>query len=141
VFSFLLLATACESTPPPPRDASTPIDGTWSVLAADYAGQPLTEDVRKSIRLVIHEGTYTYEQLGRLDKAIVALDPTTYPKTMDITWTSGPKANKRIMAIYETTGDTLRVCYDLSGMFRPGEFRALPGTQFFLALYARERHF
>jgi len=136
---FAWFATSCESSASRPRDASTPIDGTWSVLAADYAGEPMTEEVRKSIRLVIHEGTYTFEQSGRIDKGIVVLDPTLYPKTMDITWTSGPKKDKRILAIYETTGDTLRICYDLSGMFRPAEFRTVRGTQFFLALYARER--
>src|SRR4051794_40819519 len=34
---------------------------------------------------------------------------------MDITGTSGPNKGKTILAIYEQKGDTLRICYDLSG--------------------------
>jgi uncharacterized protein (TIGR03067 family) len=76
---------------------------------------------------------------NRTDKGIVVLDTTKHPMAMDITSTSGPNKDKRILAIYETTGDTLRICYDLSGNSRPAAFRTEKGTQLFLVLYARER--
>ena len=134
------LATSCESSgSPPPRNESSPIDGTWSALAGDLAGQEFPEDLRKSIRLVIHEGRYSVSEAGHFDEAIVVLDPMMQPKTMDLTWMTGPHKGQRILAIYETTGDTLRICYDLSGTFRPGAFMTARGTQLLLMLFARER--
>lgn len=146
--SLLLLvllgfASSCESPPPapppPPPVETSPIDGTWSALAGDLAGQEFSEDQRKSIRLFIHEGRYEVTEAGHFDQAVVVIDPMLKPATMDITWMTGPKKGKRILAIYETTGDTLRICYDLSGTFRPGAFMTARGTQLLMMLYARER--
>lgn len=116
------------------------LDGTWSALAADIGGEPMPEEIRKTIRLVIHEGTYSVTVAGHPDNGIVVLDPAKQPKAMDITGTSGPNKDKRILAIYETTGDTLRICYDLSGNARPTAFKTEKNTQLFLVLYAREGH-
>ncbi len=41
--------------------------------------------------------------------------------------------------IYELEGDTLRVCYDLSGKKRPGEFKTAEGTQLYLVTYTRKK--
>jgi hypothetical protein len=35
-------------------------------------------------------------------------------------------------------GDTLRVCYDLSGKSRPTEFKTKEGTRLFLVTYKRQ---
>ena len=132
------LALSCESTPTPPKNASSPSDGTWSALAGELGGEAFPEETRQSIRLVIHEGKYEVTEAGHFDQAVVVLDPLLYPKTMDLTWMTGPNKGKRILAIYETTGDTLRICYDLSGRFRPGAFQSVKGTQLLLMLFARE---
>lgn len=138
ILLLVCLASSCESGGSRPRNETTPVDGTWSALAADLGGETFPEELRKTLRLVIHEGTYTVTVANRPDRGIVVLDPLKQPKTMDITGTSGPNKDKRILAIYETTGDTLRICYDLSGRSRPTGFRTEKGTQLFLVLYARE---
>jgi uncharacterized protein (TIGR03067 family) len=56
---------------------------------------------------------------------------------MDILGTEGPNKGKTFLAIYELTGDSLKICYDLEGKTRPTEFRTNPGTQLFLVLYKR----
>ena len=43
-----------------------------------------------------------------------------------------------ILAIFEPDGDTLRICYDLSGKARPTEFSTKEGTKLFLVTYKRE---
>ena len=58
---------------------------------------------------------------------------------MDITGTEGPNKGKTFQAIYELDGDTLKVCYDLSGKGRPTEFKTAEGTQLFLVIYTREK--
>ena len=44
-----------------------------------------------------------------------------------------------LLAIYELNGDTLRVCYDLTGKARPSEFKTRKGELLFLATYKRTK--
>ena len=59
--------------------------------------------------------------------------------TLDITGVKGPNQGKTFLAIYELKGDTLKVCYDLSGKERPTEFKTKPDTQLYLVTYRREK--
>jgi len=36
-------------------------------------------------------------------------------------------------------GDTLKVCYDLTGKTRPAEFKTTEGSQLYLVTYRREK--
>jgi uncharacterized protein (TIGR03067 family) len=63
--------------------------------------------------------------------------PDASPKAMEVTGTAGPNKGKTFPAIYELIGDTLTVCYDLSGKARPSEFKSKAGTHLFLATYKR----
>jgi len=65
------------------------------------------------------------------------IDFTSEPKGMTITDTAGPNQGKTFPAIYELKGDTLRICYDLSGAKRPTEFKTVAGTQLYLVTYTR----
>ena len=44
-----------------------------------------------------------------------------------------------ILAIYEMTDDTLKICYDLSGKARPSEVKTSKDTTLFLVTYSREK--
>ena len=73
------------------------------------------------------------------DKGTYTLDTTTKPKSITITGTEGPNNGKTYPAIYELKGDTLRICYDLSGAKRPTEFKSIAGTRLYLVDYNRKR--
>ena len=73
------------------------------------------------------------------DRGTVKLMPSAKPKALDITGTEGPNKGKTILAIYERKGDTLRICYELSGKGRPTEFKTEAGTQLFLVEYQRQK--
>ena len=73
------------------------------------------------------------------DKGTYTLDSTTDPKGMPVTGTDGPNKGKTFPAIYELHGDTLRICYDLSGQKRPTEFKSTAGTKLYLVTYARAK--
>ena len=51
----------------------------------------------------------------------------------------GPNKGKTFPAIYELAGDTLRVCYDLSGKKRPTEFKTKADTKLYLVTYKRKK--
>ena len=85
------------------------------------------------------DGKYTVLVGEGRDEGTVKRDPAKTPKTMDITGTKGPNEGKTFLAIYESKGDELRVCYDLSGKSRPTEFATKPETQLFLVKYKRAK--
>ncbi len=97
------------------------------------------DEIRKTIKLVVMDGKYAVTVGENVDQGTVKLNPAAEPKELDITGTEGPNKGRTIQAIYERDGDTLRVCYDLSGTNRPKEFSTQPGTQLFLVTYKREK--
>ena len=115
------------------------LQGTWLPATAELAGKPFPDEVRKSIKLVVKDDKYTVTVGKQVDQGTVKLKPSAKPKEMDITGTEGPNKGKTILAIYERNGDTLRVCYDLSGKNRPKEFKTKEGTQLFLVTYKRQK--
>ena len=133
VLSFSLAAWSADA-----KDGDA-IQGTWSPTAAELAGEKFPDEVRKTIKLVIKDDNYTVTIGTKVDQGTVKLNSSAKPKALDITGTDGPNKGKTMLAIYELDGDTLRVCYDLSGKSRPTEFKTKEGTQLFLVTYKRAK--
>jgi len=114
------------------------IQGDWKPVKAELGGQPMAEEVLKTISLKIGEGTYEVHVANSPDKGTVTVDSSTTPKSMTITGTEGPNKGKTFPCIYELKGETLRICYDLSGVKRPSEFKTTAGTKLYLVTYARK---
>jgi uncharacterized protein (TIGR03067 family) len=87
--------------------------------------------------LVLTQGAYVLKTKAPEDKGTTTVDATKSPKQLDIKGTDGPNKDKTLLCIYTLDGDTLTVCYDLSGKARPTEFKSTTGTQLFLATYKR----
>ena len=115
------------------------LQGTWLPATAELAGKMFPDEIRKTIKLVVKDDKYTVTVGRAVDQGTVKLNPSAKPKELDITGTDGPNKGKTILAIYERDGDTLRICYDLSGKGRPAEFKTQEGTQLFLVTYKREK--
>jgi uncharacterized protein (TIGR03067 family) len=119
------------------------LTGTWKPTQAELGGAPMPPPVLQSITLKL-DGTY-YEVAVQtpkgvaLDKGTVALESATNPKGMTVTGVEGPNAGKTFPAIYALEGDTLRICYDLSGAKRPAEFKSAPDTKLYLVTYQRAK--
>src|SRR5262249_32432085 len=115
---FMLLSFSLAAWSADAKDGDK-LDGTWLPATAERAGKPCPDEVRKSMKLVIKDDTYTVTVGETVDKGTAKVKPTAKPKELDITGTDGPNKGKTFLAIYELDGDTLRVCYDLSGKARP----------------------
>ncbi len=119
-------------------DDATAVQGSWQPAQAELAGKPMPDAVLKTISLQLENGKYEVLVGGQPDRGTYMLDSATKPKSMTITGTDGPNIGKTFPAIYELKGDTLRVCYDLSGAKHPTEFKSVAGTMLYLVTYNRK---
>ena len=121
------------------KDDDKELQGSWKPVAAELGGKPFPDEILKTMKLVLTDGKYTVTVGQQTDEGTVKLDPAKKPRAMDIVGTKGPNRGKAIPAIYELRDTTLRICYDLSGKARPGEFKTRPDTQLFLVEYKRQK--
>ena len=129
-----LSALAADS----PDDAKA-VQGSWKPVKAELGGQPMPDAVLKSISLKLDKGKYEVFVGAHPDRGTYTIDSDTKPKSMSVTGTEGPNTGKTFPAIYELKGDTLRICYDLSGAKRPTEFKSVAGTKLYLVTYTRKK--
>jgi uncharacterized protein (TIGR03067 family) len=139
LYLCLTFAASLTAFAASPSDDAKAVQGNWTMTKAELAAQPMSETVMKSISLKLENGKYEVFVGGNPDKGTYTIDSTTKPKGMTVTGTEGPNHGKTFPAIYEIKGDTLRICYDLSGAKRPTEFKTLPGTKLYLVTYSRKK--
>jgi uncharacterized protein (TIGR03067 family) len=137
LWSWFVFVVSCAAWGADMPDANA-IQGDWRPVKAELGGQPMADEVLKTISLKIGEGTYEVHVGNSPDKGTVTVDSSTTPKSMAITGTEGPNKGKTFPCIYELKGDALRICYDLSGAKRPAEFKTVVGTKLYLVTYARK---
>jgi uncharacterized protein (TIGR03067 family) len=125
-----------------PAAAEKMLEGKWQLVEGVMAGQALPPlpppGPGKGITLTLSPDKYVVMAESK-DEGTVKYIPGTSPKAMEVTGTDGPNKGKTFPAIYELKGETLTVCYDLSGKARPTEFKSKPGTLLFLATYKKAK--
>jgi uncharacterized protein (TIGR03067 family) len=114
------------------------IDGTWLAKSAEMAGKKLPQKDGESITLTLNKGEYELVAESP-DKGTVTYNDSADPKEMDIKGVEGPNKGKTFLAIYELSGDKLKICYDLGGKDRPTEFKTRPKTKLLLITYERKK--
>jgi uncharacterized protein (TIGR03067 family) len=116
------------------------LEGTWLPSSAELAGQPFSEEILKTIKMVVKGQDYTVTVGASVDKGTFKVNESAKPKTIDISGTDGPNKGKTYLCIYERTGDNLKICYNLDeGKDRPTEFKTKEGTKQFLVNYKLEK--
>lgn len=126
---------ACAAAP----DDAHAFRGTWIPAKAELAGQPISDAALKTITLKLDDGKYEVMVGDQPDKGTYTFNSLDKPKSMTVTGTEGPNKGKTFPCIYELEGDTLRICYDLSGRQRPTEFKTTRGTRLYLVKYRRKK--
>ncbi len=116
-------------------DDAEALQGTWLGTEAELAGKNFPA---KNLKLMMKDGKYEVRVGAAPDKGTIKVNASAKPKEIDITGEDGPNKGKTFKAIYELDGNTLRICYDLSGKGRPTEFKTQTGTQLFLVTYKHE---
>jgi len=114
------------------------LQGTWIPAKAELGGRSMSDEVLKTISLKFEQTNWVVYVGEHPDKGVYTVETTTKPKSMTITGTEGPNHGRTFPAIYELKGDSLSICYDLSGAKRPSEFKSVEGTKLYLVTYTRK---
>ena len=139
-FSILLAALAALTfTTSAKADDLKAMEGKWTVEKTEAGGKSIESDDLKALVVTIKGDRYTLLTKDGTDAGSLQLDETKKPKTMDATDTEGDDVGKVVKAIYEISGDTMRVCYALDDSGRPTEFATKEGSPFLLVTYKREK--
>jgi uncharacterized protein (TIGR03067 family) len=114
------------------------MEGVWIPAEGEIFGQKVPAGDLEKIRLTLKGDKYIAAVGDMVDEGVCKIDPSTKPKQLDITSENGPNKGKTILAIYEITDDTLRVCYDVGGQARPTDFKTEQAARLLL-VYKREK--
>lgn len=131
--STLLFARAAQA------DDLKDMEGTWKVESAEAGGKKLESEDFKEIEVKITGERYSVRIKDKLDAGTLKLDEKQTPKTMDATDTEGDDVGKVVKAIYELSGDTLKICYTVDGGERPTEMATKDGSPVLLFTYKRQK--
>ena len=115
------------------------LKGTWKVEKAVLRGQDTTDAFKSAVLTMSDDGKYVVDFGGMQDKGTIAVDPAKKPKRMTITGTEGPNQGKALPAVYELTGDTLKICYQLEGKDPPAGLESKAGTSTLFIEYKRDK--
>jgi uncharacterized protein (TIGR03067 family) len=99
--------------------------GTWRLVGYEFNGLTNSaEDKKYSWDFQLHQ--YTIKQNGDFAQLwTVRLNSRKKPRTIDGT---NKLTGQKLMGIYEFKGDTLKICYDLTGRGRPDSFKTTMGS-------------
>jgi uncharacterized protein (TIGR03067 family) len=115
--------------------------GTWRLSAKEEDGKKFREEeIKDVIGTIDGSGNVSVRRGGKvINEGTVKLDPTTTPKTIDVTFTAGERKGQSVLGIYEIEGDVFRVCVARPGGGRPAEFSAKAGSGHIVVVYQREK--
>ncbi len=106
------------------NDASV-LEGTWSIVSLEIGGRKMPVGTS---RIVLKGDRFTTSGMGAEYEGTIAVDAKKRPKTVDMTFLSGPEQGNKNLGIFEVKGDTWRLCLDMTGKSRPKEFASKPGV-------------
>jgi uncharacterized protein (TIGR03067 family) len=110
--------------------------GTWKLVSCTYDGEPQMADMQ----WVVNGDHYNIRLNQRLGEDPYPFKLDASQKHIDVTHHETPKGTYggKLTGIYEIKGDSLRVCYDLTGQQYPGSFDATKGSRQVLYQFQRQ---
>lgn len=114
--------------------------GVWKIAAVEANGAEAGTEDSAGLTVTIRGRNYTVAKEGERDRGKFSIRPEQNPKQMDIEPDTGPGAGRMIPAIYEFSGDKLRICYATQeGAERPTSFKTTPDSGEVLITYERKQ--
>jgi uncharacterized protein (TIGR03067 family) len=101
------------------------LQGAWGIVRLEIDGRNMPTG---TAQIVLKGNRFTTTGMGAEYEGTIAVDGKKKPKTLDMTFTTGPEKGNKNLGIFEVSGDTWRLCLDMTGKSRPKEFASKPGS-------------
>lgn len=126
---------------PQPFDKAS-INGSWKPVKGTLVGRELPKEQLDSILLTINNGAYETHGTGfeESGKMVIPIPATNQFQPIDVVIEKGSNAGTTIQGIVRVEGETLVVCYAISGE-RPTIFESKEGEQTLLLEYEKVQGF
>jgi len=136
--AFLILSLAgCNSVlPSSSSDDKKALQGTWTLVAATENGTPQSGDMQ----WIVEGDEYRVRYNQQLEATPFKITLDASRKRIDAFHHDTPAGTYggKLKGIYELSGSSLRVCYDLTGSYYPSSFDAGPGSRRVIYEFRRE---
>ena len=144
---LVLLAAGLLLAADKPSDAKKKdldrLQGTWIAASVEYNGEKVEADIVKNLKVVIDGGKMTIKgdstELEKYGKATLKIDPTTTPKIIDVTLTSGDDKGTTFEGIYELGKDEWKLCVKPFNKERPAKLESKGDGGEVLVVFQREK--
>jgi uncharacterized protein (TIGR03067 family) len=117
------------------------LQGTWTATTIEYNGEKVLGGGVKELTVVVEGDKLTVkgedEEVKKYGKATLTIDPSTTPKILDVSITSGDEKGTKFEAIYEVDKDEWKLCLKPFGKERPAKFESKDGDV--LIVFKREK--
>jgi uncharacterized protein (TIGR03067 family) len=115
------------------------MEGTWETVSITRDGKKVSPPGEARMHFIVRDGHWTVKKGDQtIEGGTLKIDPSTTPKQIDVTPTSGKHKDQTLHGIYELMGDRARDCFALApGGQRPKSFSAPEGSGNRLTVYRR----
>jgi uncharacterized protein (TIGR03067 family) len=114
-------------------------EGTWRFVSIEVEGTPIPAKLFEEGLLTLKGKRFECAVAGTRTHGVFKIDPTPTPKTIDLTFSSGPGKDKTQKGIYQLEGDTQKICFARGDQARPTEFTSKPGSGQMIQVLKREK--
>jgi uncharacterized protein (TIGR03067 family) len=114
------------------------LQGTWEIVALEVDGTAVPEAGFSGSRIVVKGNTFATVSMGATYGGTLAVDAAKAPKTLDLSFKSGPEKGNTSLAIFELDGDTWKLCLTVTANKRPTAFATRPGSGLALETLRRQ---
>jgi uncharacterized protein (TIGR03067 family) len=136
-----VLALAADKKDPGKEELKK-FQGTWEATKVTYNGDDLSSDDTGTISMKVKGDEATVDASkkvkGEYGKVKLKIDPTTTPKTIDVSIAAGGQKGITIEGIYKLEKDKLTICARVAGMERPTKFDSPAGESIVLIVLKKK---
>ena len=118
---FVVLVILCAATSTrgaeTAEEALDALQGTWSIVSFTADGNEIPAATLVTWQRTVKVNHVVWKQGDEtLVETDIQVDPSKKPMTLDSTIASGDQKGQTMLAIYELSGDELRVCFAKPGL-------------------------
>jgi uncharacterized protein (TIGR03067 family) len=141
--TLLLLAfleAADDAQDPAMKTELKKLEGRYTISSAEVNGAQIDQQPLEQFKLTVSGNNWSVAMSQGKIEAIIDIDPSKNPKTIDFTYTEGSQKGQTTRGIYALDGDVLKLCRTLTAdKERPAEFSTQPESGFLMVIWKKTK--